>query len=401
MKRSIIFVCLMIILLASCTQSRSEQNMPTPRGHSINNNLKASVTPPVTLTPNPQSLTGQTFKINPTATKIPASSPTLPPTPTYTPVALSGLPTERVLISAKNIGRLIPLLEFNINSQISQVAWSPFSGEFAIGTMNSVSVYNPDTMQLIAYRDSSAEAIAFSPTQPILALGTYPPTLWNIVTGDQVLLTPDDSGSGPITNSMAFSPDGQVLATSAKEGTIELWDTNTGIKIRNIFYFGSYSNHVSNLVFTPDGKYLISSIGGSIIFWDFVTGEQVTGPSFSAQDIIVTDNSVNLLILGEGGISVWDITKVGQNMAVPVTYLYTIESTRGLIMFIAINHQDDLLFASSYAGELSAWTFGPLRETFFQKEHKYSIDSMALSEDGRTLITASYDGSVVMWGVTP
>ena len=289
-------------------------------------------------------------------------------------------------------------------------AWSHVTGEFAIGTNYGVYVYNPDTMQMTAYLDNIGQAIAFSPTQPLLAAFSPPDqvTIRDSITGNKEHTLHVALASNQFMFSIAFSPDGKVLATGTKDGLIELWDTNSGNKIRELNYHsGMMTNSVFHLVFKPDGKYLISEIYLVIVFWDAATG-QLLNDSFStlafAEDIDLTADGQYLALVSENKISIWDVSKGGLKIPVPNTKVYEINGFslfNDLVTQIVFDHQNDMLIAGSDKGELGAWSLTSNKKLFLQKGHNYSIDCLALSDDGRTLITASNDGSVILWGVTP
>jgi WD40 repeat protein len=66
--------------------------------------------------------------------------------------------------------------------------------------------------------------------------------------------------------SLAFSPDGRILAGSWPGGVIYLWDSATGKEIQQ---FRGHCNDVRCVAFSPDGRLLFSgSDDGTILGWD-------------------------------------------------------------------------------------------------------------------------------------
>lgn len=103
---------------------------------------------------------------------------------------------------------------------------------------------------------------AFSPDGKLIA-GTFwtknYAKVWNIRTGAEVHTLTDTEAF-----SVAFSPDGQTIATGHKS-SINLWNLSDGKKIRS---FNGHSTPIHQLQFTPDGKMLISAgSDGSLRVW--------------------------------------------------------------------------------------------------------------------------------------
>jgi RNA polymerase sigma factor (sigma-70 family) len=87
------------------------------------------------------------------------------------------------------------------------------------------------------------------------------------------------SKPGQITRVTCFSPDGRLLATFNGFDTIELHNPATGALLRKLEWqpINSGMDHLETIVFTPDGKTLISAgwDGGAIRFWDVAAGKEV------------------------------------------------------------------------------------------------------------------------------
>ena len=81
--------------------------------------------------------------------------------------------------------------------------------------------------------------------------------------------------------SVAFSPDGQYLATATKDGFVRLWQAKTGQELRK---WRAHQENATSVAFSPDGRYLASgSWDGTVKVWDVekVLQGEVRAPLFS------------------------------------------------------------------------------------------------------------------------
>ncbi len=116
----------------------------------------------------------------------------------------------------------------------------------------------------------SVTSIAFSPNGILLAAGTVNAEirLWRITDGKQLLVC---KGHSNWVMSIAFSHDGFTLASGSLDNTIQLWDINTGRSIKTLY---GHTNWIRSVAFSPDGN---TFAGGSedqtIRLWAVNTGE--------------------------------------------------------------------------------------------------------------------------------
>jgi len=112
---------------------------------------------------------------------------------------------------------------------------------------------------------SSVYSVAFSPDGRLLASGSGDGTikLWEVATGSVVRTL---SGHTDWVRSVAFSPDGQLLASGSRDATIKLWEVVTGREVRTLT---GHTGYVISVAFSPDGRLLASgSEDWTIKLWD-------------------------------------------------------------------------------------------------------------------------------------
>ena len=245
-------------------------------------------------------------------------------------------------------------------------------------------------------------SVAFSPNGQLLASGSNDNALklWQVQDGGAQLLNTLTGHKNSVL-SVAFSPNGQLLASGSYDDTIKLWQVQDGgAQLLNTLT--GHKNTVNSVAFSPNGQLLASgSWDNTIKLWQVHNrGAQLlktlTGHKY---DVISVAFSPNGQLLASGSndntLKLWQVHNRGARL------LKTLTGHKSPVLSVAFSPNGQLLASGSYDNTIKLWQVqdGGAQLLKTLTGHKYDVISVAFSPNGQLLASGSLDDTIKLWQV--
>ena len=286
-------------------------------------------------------------------------------------------------------------------SHLYEIAFSPDNRTLVTGSYDKIKFWDTSTGEhkTTFYPGRSVnKSMDFNPDGTVLASTMWSGiSLWDVNTGAPITVLRGSGGGnrdrGSAYNSIAYSPDGSLLAGANPDTTIQLWYEGRARKGALL----GHTDSVNSIDFNSNGRVLVSgSTDKTVRLWDVAGGTYIAifkGHS-DAVNCVAFSPDARLVASGskDNTIIIWDVLT-------------------GKIKFRLTGHIDEVLsVAFSPDGKTLAssggtwedstvrlWDVATGKEIATLTEHSFIVSNVKFSPDGKTLASVSGDGTVLLW----
>jgi WD40 repeat protein/serine/threonine protein kinase len=217
-------------------------------------------------------------------------------------------------------------------------------------------------------------------------------TLWEI-SSNKLLVTPEANDGG---GSVAFSPDGKLLAYGTAHHGIKLWDIAQNKEVYSFPGKHFDWNH-RGLAFSPDGHTLAAyQDANEIVLWNLQNNKPqrtLAGPEDGASSLVFLPDGQTLVSANyDSVIRLWSVTS-GEE-------LHCFTNHTSWVQRVNLSPDGKTLASASWDNTVRIWDLNENRQLKVLTNHTSWVSSLAFSPDGKTLASGGADYTIRLWDTT-
>jgi WD40 repeat protein/serine/threonine protein kinase len=325
-----------------------------------------------------------------------------------------------------------------------------------IGGLWGITVWDAHTRKVLrslAAKTHVARAVAFNPDGSQVAVAVSIGSnqgavkVFDVADGKLIRNLPEEAHwpAAPC-DAVAWSPDGKLIASGGQDRIVRLWDAASGQQIREL---SGHARTVSSVIFSRDGKRLVSASGGitrlfpvelpnplklpsdspkdipDVKVWDVAAGQELGSFSLPGKGpglALSPDGKTVAVSFGETGVAIYRTVRfpgrTGQVtttiLAAPkgdVLRLYDVATGKEVGVLkghtrppwcVAFSPDGKRVVTGGGADQtIKLWDAGTGQEIITVGRHPDDVTSVAFSSDSRRILSTSDDGDVRVWDASP
>lgn len=219
--------------------------------------------------------------------------------------------------------------------------------------------------------------------------------IWDATSDDEISVSKDIEIGSPVSD-MKYTRDGLNLVVATYEGQLLLINVAEGQIIQE---YDGHARRILSIAISPDGRTMATGAAdGSVFVWDIETGERLQqyvdhpDEGESVSRILSLDYNPNghTLLFGslDGELSLWQLE---------TNEIVVLEQSERGIWSVDFSPDGRFAVSGSADGTLTLWDVAQTSALRRFREHRSTIMDVTFNAEGNRVLTASRDTTALLW----